>query len=181
MATGSISADPSEHHLLTWGKLCKTLWYRIQALMNLGPGNISCTLSCHWPDETFLFIKKKNCQPSIRKYHPTNPNGDTTERTMITQDNDLLKFYCISEHIDSWHGIQLCNTNAILHSRNASPVNALKSSFNLLCPIRTSINSFPSLVSLLVSYLFFSLSCSWPFFLQHVTLTNCCLKEDMIY
>lgn len=159
MASGNVSADPSEHDLLMWGKLHKTLWYRIRALMNLGPGNIPFPLSCHWPEETFLFVKKKSCQHSIRNYHPVSPSGDTsTERTMGTQNNDLLKSYYILEHIDSWHGIQMCNTNVILHSRNASPVNAFKSSFYLLCPIKTSINSFPHSVSLYFSFLFIFLS-----------------------
>lgn len=58
----------------------------------------------------------------------------------------------------------------------------MKSSFNLLCPIKTSTNSFPSSVSLYFSFLFSFLSfLVLTFFLHHVTLTNCYLKEDMIY
>ena len=32
-------------------------------------------LSCHWPERSFIFVKKKNCQCSIRNYQPVNPMG----------------------------------------------------------------------------------------------------------
>lgn len=170
MVSADISTGPSHLDLLTWKAVpCSSA--QVSGFNEPGIWKYSFP---HYPTialrEISYSLRRKVVSLLQETISLQVPWGDAIESIMITWHNDLLKFSCISENIDSWCGIELCSTNAILHSRNASSVNASKSSFNFYYPKKKLINSFPSfntsfsspfiIIFLLFQLFFFFFSCS---------------------